>query len=357
MIKLQQAVFKLLMLPATVVYAIGVSIHNAFYRWGVLKGLRFNIPIISVGNLSVGGTGKTPHIEYLIKMLKPYLQIAVLSRGYRRKTKGFRYVDLQSDARQVGDEPYQYKQKFEDITIAVAERRAFAIPQMISHRPGIQTILLDDAFQHRAISPGLNILLTSFDNPFTEDYLLPLGRLREWRSGYKRADVIIVTKCPEDFDENKRQAMTARIKPLAHQKIFFSKYNYLSPYALFDKTQKIRLRKDLRVVFLCAIANTDYLSDYLDRQLDYFELIAFEDHHYYSEEDIKNLHRRWNNLEGKDRIILTTEKDASRLKLLEKRIKQLGLPIFVLPVELSFLDEDEEGFVRSVQQFLLDFKV
>ncbi len=354
---LQKIVFKILVSPLALIYGLGVSLHNAFYSLGILKGLRFNIPLISVGNLSVGGTGKTPHIEYLIRMLKPYVQIAVLSRGYRRKTKGFRYVVPESDANQVGDEPLQYKKKYPEITVAIAERRAFAIPQMISQQADIQTILLDDAFQHRAVTPGLNILLTPYSKPFTRDFLIPLGRLREWRSAYERADKIIISKCPDTLSIDDRKKLIQEINPYPHQEIFFSKYQYLDPYYLLDQNAVLQLENDMQIIVLCALASTDYLIDYLEKQVTYLEVIEYEDHHYYTEEDIQKLHRRWASLEGKRNLILTTEKDATRLQLLRPLILKLQLPIFVLPIEVRFLDQDAQRFAKSVQQFLLDFKV
>ena len=353
---LQKTLFNILMIPFALVYGIGVSIHNALYAMGILKSLSFNLPVISVGNLSVGGTGKTPHVEYLIKKLSPYIHIAVLSRGYRRKTKGFITLTTHHNADQVGDEPLQYKQKFNNITVAVAERRAFAIPKMMSLQPDLQTIILDDAYQHRAIKPGLNILLTPFDSPFTNDYLMPLGRLREWKSAYTRADYIIVTKCPDFLSSHQRQLMLNEINPLNHQQVFFSKYNYLPPYYLFNKRQKISLTNDLNVIVLCALASSDYLIKYLEKKVAYLEVIAYEDHHYYSDEDLKKLHQKWSTLDGSKNLILTTEKDATRLHLLRTLILNLKLPVFVLPIEVAFLDDDENRFLQNIQSYLLDFK-
>ncbi|MCL4153106.1 UNVERIFIED_CONTAM: hypothetical protein GTU68_053341, partial [Idotea baltica] len=170
-----------------------------FYDSGILKSTSFNVPVISVGNLSVGGAGKTPHVEYLIMLLQDYLNVAVLSRGYKRKSKGFRWVNRKDQVTQTGDEPLQFKRKFPETAVAVCESRNIGIPMMLQGKKDIQTILLDDAFQHRSVVPGLNILLTTYDEPYTRDYLLPSGRLREFRSSAKRADVIIVTKCPDDI--------------------------------------------------------------------------------------------------------------------------------------------------------------
>ena len=192
---------RVLLAPLTVLYGLGVSLRSLFYTSGVLKHTTFSLPIISVGNLSVGGAGKTPHVEYLVQLLKDYVHVATLSRGYKRKTKGFLLVHPHQSATQVGDEPLQYKRKYPDVTVAVGENRSLAIPEMLQHAPQTQVILLDDAFQHIAIRPSLNILLTEHGQLFTDDFLLPSGRLREWRSAYERADTIIVSKCPPDLPE------------------------------------------------------------------------------------------------------------------------------------------------------------
>ncbi|RME96755.1 MAG: tetraacyldisaccharide 4'-kinase, partial [Bacteroidetes bacterium] len=238
---IQRHLFRILLAPFSLLYGLAVSLRNAFYRAGLLKSMRFSVPVISVGNLSVGGAGKTPHIEYLIRLLREHIQVATLSRGYSRKTRGFLTVERQHNAEQVGDEPLQFKRKFPDIGVYVAEDRAFAIPQIMAAQPDTQLILLDDAFQHRAVLPGLNILLTEYDNLFTRDYLLPAGRLREWRSAYERADVIVVSKCPPDLTQTDARRIRVEINPLPHQKIFFSYYAYQVPYYQFNPRYRLKL--------------------------------------------------------------------------------------------------------------------
>ena len=206
---------KILLIPASLLYGLGIALRNIFYRFGLLKSVEFSVPVISVGNLSVGGTGKTPHIEYLVWSLKPFLQIATLSRGYGRKTKGYREVRFYDKARDVGDEPLQFKRRFRDLIVAVSESRTFGIIQLLNEYPQLQTILLDDAFQHRSVDPGLNILLTEYDKPYTRDFMMPSGRLREFKSAANRADIIIVTKCPKEFSEDDRNAMIRELSPKA----------------------------------------------------------------------------------------------------------------------------------------------
>src|SRR5688500_14340231 len=196
-----QWIFKIVLSPLAALYGLGVTIRNGFYKAGLLRGVSFSLPVISIGNLSVGGTGKTPHTEYLVRLLHEYIQIGILSRGYRRKTAGFLEVTSFHDASQVGDEPLQFKRKFPHIPVAVAENRSLAIPLLIRAYPDLQAILLDDGFQHREIEPGLNILLTEYNRLYTRDWLLPVGRLREWRNGAERANIIVVTKCPQNITD------------------------------------------------------------------------------------------------------------------------------------------------------------
>ena len=353
----QNILVRILLAPFSLLYGIGVSIHRFLYRKGVLKSVHFDVPVIAVGNLTVGGSGKTPHIEYLIRLLKDYLPIGTISRGYRRKTKGYLTIERHMNAEQAGDEPLQFKRKFPEIMVSVAENRVLGIPQMLMEREDIQTILMDDAFQHRAVQPGLNILLTNYDLPFTRDYLLPAGRLREWRSGYERADVIIVSKCPKEMDQEKRDTLIKEINPFANQKVFFSYYEYFNPYFLLNPSQRIKLDEELDVLVLCAIANTSYLLDYLDDKVGYVAMKAFEDHHPFSETDLSNLKKSFEKFDSKRKIILTTEKDAVRLEIHRKYLIENQLPVFVLPIQVKFHFGEATDFDNLVKNYLLNFKV
>ncbi len=348
---------KLLLSPISLLYGIGVGIKNLLYKYDVLKGVEFSLPVISVGNLTVGGTGKTPHIEYLIVLLKDYLNVATLSRGYKRKTEGFGYAENFSTAEEVGDEPLQFKLKFPNVTVAVGEARMFAIPQIVGDFPDTQVILLDDAFQHRSVIPSLNILLTTFDNPFTKDHLLPSGRLREWRSGYERADVIIVTKCPNDITSAQKSQYLKDINPKPNQKVFFSYYKYGNPYYLFDPEYQIELEDTIDASLICALANSKYLVDYLENTIQSTQILEFSDHHYFSEKELDNLRIHFEGIQSERKIILTTEKDAMRLLLHHEYLKQHQLPIFVLPIDVAFHFEEGEQFDAYIKDFLLNFKV
>lgn len=352
----QSTLAKLLLAPISLLYGAGVGFRNWAYRRGLLKSISFSVPVISVGNLSVGGAGKTPHIEYLIRGLEPYLNIATLSRGYRRKTRGFRVVRPQNTAEEVGDEPLQYARKFPDLLVTVAEERAFAIPEIVAHRPDTQLVLLDDAFQHRAVRPGLNILLTQFDRPFTRDYLLPSGRLREWRGGYERADIIVVSKCPKELDRATADALIEEINPLDHQRVFFSYYDYAAPYYLLDHRYRLRMEEGINVLLISAIANTDYLLTHLRSVATSVHALDYADHHFFSARDLGNLQRRFTELPDGHKAIITTEKDATRLELHREFIARQRLPIFVLPLAVKFHFGEGVLFDTLVRDYLLGFE-
>ncbi|MEN0005978.1 MAG: tetraacyldisaccharide 4'-kinase [Bacteroidota bacterium] len=354
---IQQRLVKLLLAPVSLLYGLGVSIRDFLYRKGLLKGVEFNLPVIAVGNLSVGGAGKTPHIEYLIRLLKDYLTIATLSRGYKRKTKGFLEVQPRMTAEQVGDEPLQFKRKYPDITVTVSESRTFAIPEIVGKNPAMQVILLDDAFQHRSVKPGLNILLTEFSHPFTEDYLLPSGRLREWRSAYRRADVIIVSKCPPEVRAEEKAAFVEAIQPYPHQKLFFSYYGYGQPYFMFNPRYVADLTPDLDVLLICAIARTDYLVDFLETKVNSVQVIEYEDHHFFNNFDVAHLLSNFEKLESSKKLIITTEKDAMRLELHREYLLKNQMPVFALPVEVRFHFEEGPAFDELIKTYLLNFKV
>ncbi len=353
----QSWLLRILLFPFSLLYGLGVYLRELAWETGILKSVQFDLPVISVGNLSVGGSGKTPHVEYLIRLLRPYLQVATLSRGYKRKTRGFRIIGGRDDALSAGDEPLQYKRKYPDVVVAVAEERALAIPQLLKHRPEIQVILLDDAYQHRAIRPGLNILLTEYDRPYTRDWLLPAGRLREWPSAAKRADIVIVTKCPDTMSREEAETLEKQLKLAPHQQLFFSKYRYGQPYYLFNPQQRIALQPSMHVLLISAIANTDYLLQYLESQVASVATFTFADHHYFSNYDMGQLDRLFRIRTPKPDLILTTEKDAMRLELHQQFLLEKKLPVFVLPVEVEFLFQDGNRFDERVKEFLLEFKV
>lgn len=353
---IQNILVKILLAPFSLLYGMGVGLRNFFYRKGLLKGVSFDLPVISVGNLSIGGAGKTPHIEYLIRLTKDYLNIATLSRGYKRETKGFLFVAPNNDAKTVGDEPLQFKRKYPDIVVAVAESRTFAIPKIVMEHPTTQLVLLDDAFQHLSIKPALNILLTEYNHPFTEDYLLPSGRLREWRSAYTRADIIIISKCPPVLEADEKEKWIKAINPLKRQQLYFSYYKYFHPYYILNPRYVAHLQEDWDVLLICAIARADYLVEYLTSKVNSVRAIEYEDHRYFSKHDVANLKASFDRMESKKKLIITTEKDAMRLELHKPYLIEHKLPIFAIPVEVAFHFEEGEQFDANLKQFLLNFK-
>lgn len=354
---LDNIIVKLILAPLSLLYGLGIGIRNSFYNSGLIRSVKFNLPVISVGNLSVGGAGKTPHIEYLLHLLHEYIEVGTLSRGYKRNTTGYLDVEAEHSASEVGDEPLQFRRKFPDIAVTVCENRAYGIPQMVGRHPGLQAILLDDAFQHRAVIPGLNIMLTEYNRPFFKDFLLPSGRLREWRSAYRRADVLIVSKCPPDLTLEQKHDMIDQLKPLAHQQVFFTHYTYSDPYYIFNSGYKKILDQDTDLQLLSAIAGTDYLMNYLNPRVATVTSQEYVDHHNFSEDDLREIRAQFIRIQSPNKIILTTEKDAMRLEAHREFIQKEDLPIFVLPIKVEFLFNEGPKFDQMIQNYLLNFKV
>ncbi len=353
---LREYLIKGLLLPFSLLFGLGVLIRDLLYQTRLLRSIQFNIPVIGVGNLAVGGSGKTPHVEYLIALLQPYLNVGVLSRGYNRKTKGYRLVNKNDTAVTVGDEPKQYSMKYPNISVAVSESRSIGIPQMLSQQPNIQALILDDSYQHRSVTAGLNILLTDYSKPYYDDFLLPSGRLREWPQGASRADIIIITKCPSAISDDERQAMINNIKPEQHQNIYFSKYRYHSPYHIFNGS-RITLNNYDTAILVTAIASIDYLMEYIDSQVPTVSSFTFEDHHYFSPHEVSNIAATYNELKDQKAVIITTEKDATRLGLHYEYLIKYNIDIYVLPIQVAFLHDDSETFDREIQDYLLNFTV
>ena len=307
--------------------------RNKLYDWKVFPVKEFDLPTISVGNLTVGGTGKTPHIEYLIRVLKPEFYIATLSRGYGRKSSGYILSDTQSTAKDIGDEPLQFKKKFSGLRVAVDGDRVRGIKNLLTEFPSLQSILLDDAFQHRAVKPGLNIVLTDFSKLYLNDFVVPTGSLREFRSGICRAHIIVVTKCPEILLPIERKRLLSEIAPLPHQKVYFSyiKYGDFIPVS-GDGTNPLAkeyyFERNFSVVLLTGIANTRPLEYYLKDKVKNIVPIKFADHHHFTKSDIEGIQKIFNNIASSNKMILTTEKDAMRLKSVEYAAAIKNLPLF-----------------------------
>jgi tetraacyldisaccharide 4'-kinase len=344
---------RILLFPLSLIYALIVKIRNWLFDRRILPSASFNLPVICVGNLAVGGTGKSPMVEWMVAGLKDRFAIAILSRGYKRKTRGYALADGTTTALDIGDEPMQFHAKFPDVAVAVGEERMVAIPQLLHDRPGTQAIILDDAFQHRFVKAGLNILLTDYSNLFTRDWWLPSGDLRDAPSSYRRADIIVVTKCREDLSVDERREIAAEIRPLAHQRIFYSAIRYDRPYHITRRTPAI-IDDGVEVLLVTGIANPAPLKRWLnDHSGTYYEL-AYSDHHIYSIDDLKAIIRRFTSITAADKLILTTEKDAVRLIKFREELEDL--PLYVLPITPRFLFDEEAGLRDLIIKFITEFQ-
>jgi tetraacyldisaccharide 4'-kinase len=336
---------KIPFVPLALLYGVVVYFRNRFYDWGFLKSKSPAIHTICVGNLAVGGTGKTPHVEYLITLLKDELNIATLSRGYKRKTKGFLLASGESTSEDIGDEPLFYKIKHPDIHVAVDGNRVRGVKKLSEIEPVPEAVILDDAFQHRAIKCGLNIVVSEFDNLYYNDHLMPVGRLRESKSGIKRADIIVVSKTPEKTTAVDIRNVLKDIKPYPHQQVFFSYLKYGELYSISNFSERIDTLQDLfrfRLIVFTGIANPNPMITYLKEYSAGVSHLPFPDHHEYSISDIHNIQKYYESFEGGNKLIVTTEKDLMRLKLpaLWDTVERMN--IFVLPIEVTFKDKAEE---------------
>ena len=346
---------RILLFPISLLYGCLIALRNFLYKQGVLKSVRFNIPVISLGNLSVGGTGKTPHAAYLLRLLSSYIPVASMSRGYGRKSRGFRMVSLRDNANLVGDEPMLLKYKFPQLEISVSEDRATGIPKLLGRHPNIKAVILDDAFQHRSVRPYINLLLTCYDTPYYKDWLIPTGRLREWPSSHTRADAILVTKCPDEISADERDQIIQKLES-NDRPVFFTKYVYAQPYFLFNNRYRLNLNTETKIILVSAIAGTDYLLNYLTEKVETVHSLAFRDHHDFSERDVGQLDLMFNELQADKKAILCTEKDAVRLLKHKDYLIEKKLPIFVLPIDVQFLFDAGETFNSYITNRLLEFK-
>ncbi len=320
----------------------------------MLKAASFELPVISVGNLSVGGTGKSPHIEYLIQLLKYNYQVGTLSRGYGRKSHGFQVADQAATAAMIGDEPMLFHVKHPETLVAVAEERVIGIPRMLTMNPGLDVVLLDDAYQHRTIRAGLSILLTEYDAPFWRDHVLPRGWLREARKHYHRADIIIVTKCPPSLADADRQRMISDIAPLPYQHVYFSHIEYGPLYPLFrtEQPQPPVSIPDSDVLLVTGIASHAKLKKHLEQSAGNVYLSTFKDHHTYDVYDLERIRDTYHNIKSAHKVIVTTEKDAVRLWPFRSWFLENNIPIFVQPIRVAFSADDRQKFEADIIKYM-----
>lgn len=338
--------------PLSIIYTLVVTIRNKAFDCGVLRSCGHNIPTIGVGNLSAGGTGKTPHVEYLARFLQNENcgRLTLLSRGYRRKTKGFILASPLSKVEEIGDEPYQMYCKLPDVNVAVCEDRNIGVKLIENYCSDTNIILLDDVYQHRYIRPDVMVLLTDYNMPFYRDRVIPFGNLREPRKGYKRADVIVVSKCPANMSELSRNEIVAKIKPLCNQKVYFSYLEYGIPLS-FDQKNTINLDAVGDVLVVAGIANPMPLVNKV-KETSKVYLCQFADHHHFSKADMELIRKRFLAINSDSKIILTTEKDYVRLKSSPYRDVIVDLPIYYIPIEVKFHQSAYPNFDTQILTLL-----
>lgn len=340
---------RLILFPFAFVYWLIAMLRNLCFQIGVFKSSSFRTPVICVGNLSTGGTGKTPHIEYLIKLLSDSHIIATLSRGYKRKTQGFILADKTHNVADIGDEPLQFFKKFPNIYVAVDRKRVNGVKK-IRQQTDAQIVLLDDAFQHRAIKAGLYILLTDYNHLFTADFMLPAGNLRESRFGANRADIVVVSKCPTTLDAEEKARIKKRIAFYTNANIVFSSIDYAPPVLMSDTSEQ-GLEKETHYLLLSGIANPKPLYNYLEQKGITFSPLSFPDHHDFNEQDIQKIDREFAKIDAQKKHILTTEKDAMRLyDTAEKWANHM--PISYIPIQIHMNQEDGKLFQSKIYTFI-----
>jgi len=352
-------IFKSLLLPFSLLYGLVVAIRNLLFDFNILPVSEFKIPIISVGNITVGGTGKTPHIEYLITLLKDDYKLATLSRGYKRKSQGFIIADENTKSSQIGDEPAQIKKKFPDIIVSVDKKRVHGVKNLLQSEQGseLNAILLDDAYQHRYIKPGLSILLIDYHRPITRDFILPFGRLRESADEKDRANIIIVSKSPKKLTPIDRRIFVKELNLLPYQTLYFSCLDYGNLQAVF-KNDAVNLtsvsweKNNFSILLVTGIANPKPLRQYLEDFSDVVEEIQFPDHYSFSQKDINLIHEKFNKLEGENKIIITTEKDAMRLHDMQIEFSNIRKHLFFVPLRIKFMNEDKSLFDNQILNYV-----
>jgi len=347
------------LLPLSWLYGLGVRFRNMLFEMGILKSKSYSIPVISVGNLTVGGTGKTPHVEYLIQLLKDEFSVAVLSRGYMRKSHGFVMADKNTKMTDIGDESFQIKTKFPDIVVAVDKKRTHGIEQLMNMDSGeeLEAIILDDAFQHRYVKPGINILLVDYHRLIIYDELLPAGRLREPAKGKNRADIVIITKCPKDLKPMEYRVITKAMNLYPYQQLFFSTLEYkpltpVFPKEIKGKAPKLSALSNQNILLLTAIASPKQLIYDLSPLVKHLQPMTFADHHQFRKKDITRINNAFKAMPS-PKLIITTEKDQVRLLQTEGLSDEVKQALYVLPMQITFMQEQQEAFDHAIRNYVM----
>ncbi len=351
--------WRIVLSPFSVIYQVVVWIRNWLYDIEVFPVHEFEVPVIAVGNLTVGGTGKTPHVEYLVKLLREHYGVAVLSRGYRRKTKGFLVAGPETSVEEIGDEPWQIHHKFPDVKVIVDEKRVRALRRIEQEMDDVQVVILDDAFQHRAVKPGISILLIEYDLPLAREFYLPAGRMRESRHEKKRADIVIFTKCPERLKPIEERIRVKQFNPFPYQQVYFTRLVYGELTPLFPQ-EGIRRpdpasfrRNHDTVIAVSGIANPAPFHKYLQQYTDRLRVATFPDHHPFRKKDLLHIGGLADRDHPEKNFYITTEKDAARLRALPQELFPQPERWFYLPVEVAVLQESErEEFENKILEYV-----
>jgi tetraacyldisaccharide 4''-kinase len=344
--------------PFSLLYGFFTGLRNFLYDAEIIKSREFHIPIICVGNLSAGGTGKTPHTEYLIELLQKSFKVVVLSRGYRRKLSGFMIADSNSTVSDIGDEPLQVSRKYPGITVAVDRHRVRGVEEIMKACPEISVIILDDGYQHRRITPGLSILLSDFDNLMINDHILPYGNLREGSLNMNRADIILITKSPENISPIQRRLIVRDINKKPYQNLYFTSVSYGDPRPLFENEVKNQApflsdkTSDKGFVLVTGIANPAPLAEYLGTRADEIIHLSFSDHHNFTRNDIEKIHNAYNALKAPLKYVITTEKDSVRLREFTNIAEPFRSAFYYIPIGIWFLNDDKNEFDNLIVDYV-----
>lgn len=339
------------MMPLSWLYGAVTATRNWLFDIGVLKSISYPIPVIGVGNITVGGTGKTPHVEYLIRLLSEHYKVAVLSRGYKRQTKGYLLANSETKMQDIGDEPWQVKQKFPNVYVAVDSNRRNGIRHLLEDEAtrDVEVILLDDAYQHRYVKPGMNVLLIDYHRMITDDALLPAGRLRESSKGRRRAQIVITTKCPAGITPMDFRVVQSALQLRPYQQLFFSTFRYGDMQGLFNgKTRPLRsIEAEEHVMLLTGIASPEQMKMDLRRYTRHITPVSFPDHHFFTPEDAQHVEDEFKKL-SPPRLIITTEKDASRLRQCTSLSEMVKQSLYALPIQVEIMRDEQTKFNDNI---------
>jgi len=347
----------ILLYPLSLIYGAITSVRNFLYDARILPSVEFPFPVICVGNITVGGTGKTPHTEYITRLLKDNFKVATLSRGYKRKTSGFWEATSSSLVSEIGDEPMQIFRNFPDVVVTVDRNRVHGVKMILQVYPETEVIILDDGFQHRSISPGFSILLSDYERLIVRDYMLPYGNLRENKTNMRRANIILITKSPENISPIQRRLIVKEIDKSPYQNLYFTTFRYKSPEPVFENFSDGVVSDGAKndssgIVLITGIANPRPLKEYLDKSYNEIRHLSFPDHHNFDEKDLQTIFSAYNELKSETRYLFTTEKDAVRLREFTNIAEPYRSAFFYIPVGIHFLNEDKEEFDNLIINYV-----